>query len=105
MKGFAGYKELPAKNANSLRIPFSDLIGGLQSLGDQVPVEVFDAADAVFVGAKNFQSPNGLGGVRSQFCFVVAFRDGSQFDISKVAKSFMDYLSRGRNLDMGNKTD
>lgn len=87
LKGFAGYNELSAKNANSLRIPFSDLIGALQSLGDQVPVEVFDAADAVFVGAKNFQSPNGLGGVRSQFCFIVAFRDGSRFDISKVAKN------------------
>jgi hypothetical protein len=87
LRSSAGYKELPAKNANSLRLPFSDLIGGLQSLGDQVPVEVFDAADSVFVGAKNFQSPSGLGAVRSQFCFVVAFRDGVQFDISRVAKS------------------
>jgi hypothetical protein len=86
LRDSAGYKELSAKNANSLRVPFSDLMGGLHPLGDQVPTEVFAAADAVFVGAKDFQAPHGLGSVRSLFCFVVVFRDGSQFDISKVAR-------------------
>src|SRR5258708_10230866 len=87
LKGSAGYKELSAKNANSLHAPFSVLISGLQSLGDQVPVRAFEAADAVFVGAKDFQPPEGFGAVRSQFCFVVAFRDGNRFDFSRVAKT------------------
>jgi hypothetical protein len=98
LKGSAGYKELPAKNANSLRVPFSDLIGGLQSLGAQVPIEVFEAANAVLVGAKDFQPPKGLGAVRSQFCFVVAFRDGSQVDISRVAKTSSSISSLGDGI-------
>lgn len=87
LKSPTAYKNLSARTANSLRVPFSDLLGGLQPLGDQVPAQVFDAADAVFVGAKDFQSPHGLGAVQLQFCFVVALRNGSQFDIGSPART------------------
>jgi len=87
VKSSAGYRALSVKTANSLRIPFSDLLGSLQSLGDRVPSEVLDAANFVFVGAKDFQAPHGLGAVQSQFCFVVALRKGSQFDIGNLAKT------------------
>jgi hypothetical protein len=87
LKGLTAYKELSARTANSLRSPFSDLLGGLQPLGDQVPTQIFGAANAVFVGARNFQPPHGLGAVQSDFCFVVALRSGSQFDIANVAKT------------------
>ena len=84
--GSGGYKQLPGHIAGTLRIPFGDLLGGLNALGQQVPNEILNNADAVLVGAKDFRPPAGLGGVQSQFCYVVLFRNRSVFDLRKLAK-------------------
>lgn len=59
------------KHARSLRRPFVLLRAGLDSLGSQTASQILETADGVFVGAKDFRPPAGLGGARSQFCYVV----------------------------------
>lgn len=86
LTGSGGYKQLPGPIAGTLRIPFGDLLGGLNALGQQAPVEMLNDADAVLVGAKDFRPPAGLGGVQSQFCYVVVLRNRSAFDLGKLAK-------------------
>ncbi|QEE27999.1 hypothetical protein FTW19_08320 [Terriglobus albidus] len=80
------YKGLPGGISGTLRIPYGDLLGGLNVLGQQTSVEIFNDADAVLVGAKDFRPPAGLGGVQSQFCYVVLLRKRSVLDLGTLAK-------------------
>lgn len=93
--GSGGYKQLSEQSANSLRVPFADLLGALDPLGKQVPAEVFGDADAVLVGAKDFRPPAGLGAVRSQSCYVAVLRSGSSFDIGRVGNKSPAISSAG----------
>jgi hypothetical protein len=52
-------------------MPFGFFVGGLAPLGKEISAEILDAAEAFFLGAKDFRAPKGLGGVRSRFCYVV----------------------------------
>jgi hypothetical protein len=88
-----GYKGLSEQSANSLRVPFADLLGALDSLGKPISDEMLHDADAVLVGAKDFRPPAGLGAVRSQLCYVLVLRSGN-FDLGKVARSYCKTLRK-----------
>lgn len=89
LSGSGGYKRLSQRDANALRAPFGYLLYALDQLGKQVSTEVLRNSDAAFVGAKDFRAPGGpppnLGGVQSNFCFILVLGNRSTFDISKVA--------------------
>jgi hypothetical protein len=93
-----GYKQFSAQSANTLRAAFADLLGGLHPLGKQASVEIFDNADAVLVGSKDFRPPAGLGGVHSQFCYVVVLRNRSDFDIGRFASKSSLISSAGGSV-------
>ncbi len=78
-----GSKNFSKRDGNTLRIPFAYLISSLDSLGGGATDDVLANAEAVLVGAKDFHPPAGLGGVRSQSCYVVVLRNGSKFDFRK----------------------
>jgi hypothetical protein len=79
-----GWGQLSPRSANSLRVPFADLIWSLDPFGKESLGDLFGNADAVLVGARNFQPPSGLGGARSQLCYVVILRNANTFDLSHV---------------------
>jgi hypothetical protein len=84
-----GYKRLSQQDANALRIPFTDLLQGLNLLDKQASAKILNSADAALVGAKDFRGPGGpppgLGDVQSRFCYVLVLGTRSTFDLSKVA--------------------
>ncbi len=95
LAGSGGYKRLSEQSANTLRVPFADLLGALDPLGKQVSAEIFSDAEAVLVGAKDFHPPAGLGGVRSRSCYIVVFRGRRAFDIDSLASKSASISSAG----------
>jgi hypothetical protein len=79
-----GYKGLSEERADSLRVPFADLQGALDSLGTSISGAILHNSEAVLVGAKDFRSPAGLGGVHSKLCYIAVLRSGT-FDFGVVA--------------------
>ena len=77
------YHQVSTQEANYLRFPFAYLSKGLDSAGKQISAEMLESAAAVFVGARDFQPPKGLGGVRSQRCYVVILGDHNAFQLQK----------------------
>lgn len=88
LSGSGGYKRLSQQDANALRVPFANLLQGLDPLGRQASAEILGNADAALVGAKDFHAPGGpppgLGGVQSRFCYVLVLGTRSTFEISRV---------------------
>jgi hypothetical protein len=76
-----GYKSLSRRDANTLLVPFAYLLGALDSLGDNAATGLLAGAEAILVGAKDFRPPAGLGGVRSQFCYIVVLKDPNTFEL------------------------
>jgi hypothetical protein len=76
-----GYGKIPDRDASRLRTPFALLVGGLDPLGQKASAEILRSGEAVWVGAKNFRAPEGLGLVRSQFCYVMLLKKDSGFNI------------------------
>jgi len=70
------------RDVDALRIPFADLQAVLDSLGKNTSTELFGAADAVLVGAKDFRPPKNLGDVQSRFCFVLILKTRSPVEIA-----------------------
>ena len=89
LSGSGGYKQLSQQGANALRVPFANLLQGLDPLGKQVSADIFENADAALVGAKDFRAPSGpppnLGGVQSNLCYIILLNKRSSFDLRKVA--------------------
>jgi hypothetical protein len=89
LSGSGGYKRLSQQDANALRVPFANLLQGLDPLGKQASAEILGNTDAALVGAKDFRAPGGpppnLGGVQSRFCYVLVLGTRSTLEISKVA--------------------
>jgi hypothetical protein len=77
------YHQMSAQDTNYLRFPFAYLSKGLDSAGKQISAEMLESAIAVLVGARDFQPPKGLGGVRSQRCYVVILGDHNAFQLQK----------------------
>lgn len=67
------YRGLAEQDSNELRVPFGFLAAGLDGDGQTISQDLMHNAADVFVGAREFLSPNGLGRERSQYCFVVVF--------------------------------
>lgn len=102
LSGSGGYKQLSQQGANALRVPFANLLQGLDPLGKQVSADIFDSADAALVGAKDFRAPSGpppnLGGVQSSFCYIIVLKKRSSFDLSKVASKSSVISSAGGSV-------
>lgn len=75
LRGSGTYQGLSQQTSDSLRVPFIYLKVGLEAISTQVSDEVLQGSEVIFVGAKNFQSPSGLGSVRSTFCFGIVLRE------------------------------
>lgn len=80
------YKQLSEQSANTLRLPFADLFGGLESLGAHASADLLSKADAVLIGAKDFRPPATLGDVQSQFCYVVVLAGDNPSILARTAK-------------------
>ena len=74
------------KAAVAARIPFAYLEAVLNSLGNNASASIFARAETVLVGARDFRPPLGLGGARSQSCYVVVLRDRSALDLRKYIR-------------------
>ena len=81
--GSGALKQLSKLDADTLRVPFADLIGGLNSLGNSASTEIVGKGEAVLIGAKDFHPPTGLGSVQSTFCYVVVFGGQGAPDLHK----------------------
>lgn len=71
VSGSGAYKQLSEQDADTLRVPFAELLGGLGSLGKSASEEIVSGGEAVLVGAKDFHAPTGLGSVQSQRCYII----------------------------------
>jgi hypothetical protein len=80
------YKQLSEQSANTLRLPFADLIGGLESLGPHASADLLSKADAVLIGARDFRPPATLGDVQSQFCYVVVLAGDNTSILARTTK-------------------
>ena len=58
----------------TLRLPFVQLIGGLRILGHNTMTDLLRNYTGVFVGAKGFTPPDGIGMVSSQKCYISILR-------------------------------
>lgn len=74
---------LPKDQASELRYPFAYLWLALDSLSTSAGPDLLANADAVLMGAKDFRGPEGIGGVRSQRCYVAVLKSGSSFELQK----------------------
>jgi hypothetical protein len=66
--------------------PFALLPGALHSLGEVAFSEIFKGSDAILIGAKGFRAPEGtegLGQVRSNFCYVIILKKNSGVQLRK----------------------
>jgi hypothetical protein len=81
--GSGALKQLSKLDADTLRVPFADLIGGLRSLGNSASTEIIGKGEAVLIGAKAFRPPTGLGSVQSTFCYVIVFGGQGVPDLHK----------------------
>jgi len=84
LTGSKPYDALPSQVTKPMQTPFYILTGGLNALGSQTASNVLKNADAVFVGAKDFRAPAGLGPVRSQNCFVVVLKNGAALELRDI---------------------
>jgi hypothetical protein len=61
-----------------LIFPFADLMEGLATVDNSVPRDIMQNATSVLLGTRDYRSPESLGLVRYQFCYVVILaRQGS----------------------------
>jgi hypothetical protein len=76
-----GQERLPKEATSYLVHPFLYLHEGLRSLGQNVPADVLGQGEAVFVGAKDFRAPRGLGPVHSRRSYVVVLKRNTSLDL------------------------
>lgn len=75
--------QLPKREIAGLRVPFDYFVRALDKLGNDGLADVLDHSASVFVGAKDFASPAGLGVVHSKLCYVVILTQPNTFQIRK----------------------
>lgn len=75
--------QLPKREIAGLRVPFDYFVRALDKLGNDALSGVLDHSDSVFVGAKDFASPAGLGVVHSKLCYVVILAQPNTFQIRR----------------------
>jgi hypothetical protein len=71
---------LPA-DVKVFRTAFALLHGSVEVLRTGAATRLMTTAKRVFVAARDFRPPIGLGGIRSQFCYVVMLHDRNAFDL------------------------
>ncbi|HEX4310138.1 MAG TPA: hypothetical protein VHZ25_08920 [Acidobacteriaceae bacterium] len=102
LEGSGAYRQLSAQISNTLRVPFANLLQGLDPLGKQVSAEMLGNADAALVGAKDFRSPSGpppnLGGVQSSSCYIIVLKKRNSFDLGRVASKSSVISSAGGSV-------
>lgn len=81
--GIGEHKGLSGWAANNLLDPFNYLKAGLRQLGTDMPSEVLRNGDSVFLGAKEFSPPDGLGPVHSRRCYVVVLSGDHDVDLRR----------------------
>jgi len=93
--GSGAYKNLPKQSSDSLRVPFASLLAAVESLPRNSSREMLSDAGSVLVGARDFRAPAGLGGVRSQFCYVIILRPGTTFELEKYLAGLSKTVAGG----------
>jgi hypothetical protein len=69
-----------------LNRPFAFLLQGLATLEKNAPKKILDSSDSVLVGTKDYLPPNGLGIVRSKFCYVVNLQHENKLNLQAYFK-------------------
>lgn len=77
------YDHAAQNDSDEMLFPFSHLLRGLRSLNRNTSKEMLTSSDGVFVGAKEFRPPKGLGGVHSKRCYVIVLGTHSRFDLRR----------------------
>lgn len=85
-------------NEQTLRLPFLELIGGLSALGPTTVNNLKRSYSGVFIGAKDFISPEGIGMVSSRNCYIALARSGTQQDIVSDSHKAQQQVSNGRQV-------
>jgi hypothetical protein len=70
---------------DNLRLPFLELIGAVRVLGPSTALDLKSKYSSVFVGAKDFVPPSGIGAVGSRKCYIGISKEVAQ---SNVARDF-----------------
>jgi hypothetical protein len=70
-------------SADTLRLPFQEILEGLKHSGTYNSMELMRNSDAVLLGAREFRPPAGLGAVHSKRCYIVILRGNNKQDIHK----------------------
>lgn len=83
LPNLSSHANLQEPEASNLRYPFAYLKSALDHLGTGSYASLLEGSGAVFVGAKDFQPPAGLGEVHSQRCYIVVLEKGNKFDLRK----------------------
>jgi hypothetical protein len=92
--------KLTKQDANALHIPFAELAAGLDAVGHATG-EILQNSEIVLVGARDFRPPpgppqsSGLGGVRSDFCYVIVPKYKRESDFSRYFRD-LPVLSAGQ---------
>jgi hypothetical protein len=68
---------------NNLLYPFYYLRAGLRQLSESASTEILKSGDSIFLGARDFLPPTGLGPVRSKRCYVVLLDHDRKPDFRK----------------------
>jgi hypothetical protein len=81
LAGLRGDAQVSDKELKSLHAPYGYLLEWLDLLGPSVSVEILEHSKAVFLGARDFKAPVGLGAVRSRYCYVISSNGQREFDL------------------------
>jgi hypothetical protein len=95
LSGSRGYGRLSKSSAEVLRGPFAALRAGLDAMKANAAAEILPRSEVVFVGARDFRSPDGLGGVQSEFCYVVVLPNGYGPELQKYFGSVPKTIEHG----------
>ena len=84
----------PHRDIDSFGAPFGYFLAALGGADPNLPSEVIRNSPTVLVGAKDFRSPEGIGGVRLKFCYIAILSRPLGI---KAAKYFAMQLSESRD--------
>ena len=81
-----------------LALPFDEFVGSLNALGPNSLGELRPHYTDLFVGARDFSMPEGLGAVASRRCYIAVATDDAQGNIDRVFQQAKQQYIGGRQV-------
>lgn len=84
VSGAGGYQQLSKASAEALRVPFARLLSAFDALAKASSKTLLQKAEVVYVGARDFRAPSGLGAVQSHYCYLITLIGGSRANLQDL---------------------